>query len=221
MKVFFILAFLNVAFQFYAPTANSNFIYIDSFEMPCPTICTDSNNGWWLSKITGRIFADFSTNIRRSVLGRSKKEHIFLHISHIFLHIPTYFLIILNLLVEPFHPSSPRTSLCSVLRLRPVLREQESPEFSQSQSKGELRIILSSGVNIGGGEIGIFLGAKAYIEEKVKRVTFPSVIRQQAVNEGGEETAVFPSPRAHGKAWNFFKSSSLYMEGRRAWKFSN
>ena len=93
---------------------------------------------------------------------------------------------------------SPRTSLRKVLCLRPVFEGAGEPGiFSVTESRGKL---------------GIFLSPRAYMEETVRAVTsrtsLRSVLRQQAVFEGGGSSEFFQVPRiiSRGRDHNFFKS---------------
>ena len=62
-----------------------------------------------------------------------------------------------------------------------------------------------------------FTSLRPYIEETDGRVTprtsLCSLLRQEAVVEGGVDTEIFPSPRAQEKARNFSKSQSPYGDG--------
>ena len=109
--------------------------------------------------------------------------------------------------------SLPRTSLCSVLRLRPVFEGAGEPTiFSVSEPRGgeteEPRR-----------KLGIFLCPGAYMEETVRTVTpctslGSSVLRQQAVIEGRGSSKFFHVPESiWRRAWNF--SNSL---GRYTWR---
>ena len=76
---------------------------------------------------------------------------------------------------------SPRTPFSSMLRLRPVFEGAgESGMFSVAEPRRKL---------------GIFSSPRTYMEETVRRMkprtSLRSVLRQQAVFEGGESLEVF------------------------------
>ena len=82
-------------------------------------------------------------------------------------------------------------------RLRPLLKEVESTEFSQVQEpvrtltpRNSLRSVLCQKPVFEGGEIGSFLNSRA--------------------NKERDNLVFFPSPRAEGKVRNFYKLQSLY-----------
>ena len=95
--------------------------------------------------------------------GRKKGNYIkALRLRNIFLHIPSYFLHISSYFphnISIYWPSQKMKDRVSclhlALRLRLVSKEQESPEFSQFQSLYR------------GGEIGIFLGAEAWVKARL------------------------------------------------------
>jgi len=126
-------------------------------------------------------------------------SHIFLHSFHIFLHIfqifpqvfPSPIRVIFNLLAKPQNKEhvsclhlAPRFARCFTCGL--CLREQESPESSQSQDLGEILKFFQ--VPEPREKFEIFPSPKAYMEETVRRVTsrtsLRSILRKQAVFEG-------------------------------------
>ena len=172
-------------------------------------------------------------NILSSICIRFKNSNDFI-INFLRVKNTTYFLrffwVILNLLAKPknedhvscLHLKPPLARwLTYCIRRRRRLGIFSSPKAYIGGGAEEIRILPSSRAQgkarnfsksrslYRGGEIGIFLGAKAYMEETVRRVTprtsLRSVLRQQAVFEveGSSEFFQVPGPIQRGKDRNF------------------